>query len=127
MRSWNIKFDQSIKSFEFVQSLDEPCVYKKSSGNMVVFFVLYVDDILDVARCGSRGDRRRKEGNAGGLRVRGRRGGRRDHPREGWGALAALFREFHRRRRKTLWAIWSDLKKRTPQKYSLILLTIKSL
>ena len=43
-RSWNIKFDQSIKSFEFVQSLDEPCVYKKSSGNVVVFLVLYVDD-----------------------------------------------------------------------------------
>ena len=45
-RSWNIKFDQLVKSFGFVQSLDEPCVYKKSSGNVVVFLVLYVDDIL---------------------------------------------------------------------------------
>ena len=45
-RSWNIKFDQSVKSFEFVQSPYEPCVYKKSSGNVVVFLVLYVDDIL---------------------------------------------------------------------------------
>ena len=45
-RSWNIKFDQSVKSFGFVQSLDEPCVYKKCSGNVVVFLVLYVDDIL---------------------------------------------------------------------------------
>ena len=45
-RSWNIKFDQSFKSFEFVQSPDEPYVYKKSSSNVVVFLILYVDDIL---------------------------------------------------------------------------------
>ena len=45
-RSWNIKFDQSVKSFGFVQSLNEPCVYKKRSSNVVVFFILYVDDIL---------------------------------------------------------------------------------
>ena len=44
---------------------------------------------------GRRGDRRwRKEGLPGcrKLRVRCRRGGCRDHPREGWGALAALFK-----------------------------------
>ena len=29
-----------------MQSPDEPCVYKKYSGNVVVFLVLYVDDIL---------------------------------------------------------------------------------
>ena len=46
LRSWNIKFDQLVKLFRFVQSLDEPCVYKKSSSNVVVFLVLYVDDIL---------------------------------------------------------------------------------
>ena len=45
-RSWNIKFDQSVKSFGFVQSPDEPCVYKKCSGKMVVFLVLYINDIL---------------------------------------------------------------------------------
>ena len=45
-RSWNLKFDQSIKSFRFLQSPDEPCVYKKCSGNVVVFLVLYVYDIL---------------------------------------------------------------------------------
>ena len=45
-RSLNIKFNQSVKSFGFVQSPDEPCMYKKSSGNVVVFLVLYVDDIL---------------------------------------------------------------------------------
>ena len=46
-RSWNIKFDQSVKSFGFIKCPDEPCVYnKKSSENMVVFLILYVDDIL---------------------------------------------------------------------------------
>ena len=45
-RSWNLKFDQLVKSFGFLQSPDESCVYKKCSGNMVVFLVLYVDDIL---------------------------------------------------------------------------------
>ena len=27
-RSWNLKFDQSVKSFRFLQSPYEPCVYK---------------------------------------------------------------------------------------------------
>ena len=45
-RSWNIRFDETIKEFGFSQNLDEPCVYKKTSGNAVVFLVLYVDDIL---------------------------------------------------------------------------------
>ena len=40
------KINQSVKSFGFVQSPDEPCAYKKCSGNVVVFLVLYVDDIL---------------------------------------------------------------------------------
>ena len=26
--------------------MDEPCVYKKTSGSVIVFLVLYVDDIL---------------------------------------------------------------------------------
>ena len=29
--SWNIRFDQAIKTFGFDKSLDEPCVYKKNS------------------------------------------------------------------------------------------------
>ena len=45
-RSWNIKFDQSVKSFGFIQCPDEPCVYMRNSGNVVVFLILYVDDIL---------------------------------------------------------------------------------
>jgi len=45
-RSWNIRFDEAIKSFGFSQNMDEPCVYKKVSGRTVTFLVLYVDDIL---------------------------------------------------------------------------------
>ena len=45
-RSWNIRFDKTIKEFGFSQNSDEPCVYKKVSWNAIVFPVLYVDDIL---------------------------------------------------------------------------------
>ena len=45
-RSWNIKFDQPIKTFGFIQCHDEPCVYKRYKGHLVVFLILYVDDIL---------------------------------------------------------------------------------
>ena len=45
-RSWNIRFDQAIKSFGFDQNPDEPCVYKRCQDKVVTFLVLYVDDIL---------------------------------------------------------------------------------
>ena len=45
-RSWNIRFDQAVKSFGFLQNPDAPCVYKKCEGKVVCFLVLYVDDIL---------------------------------------------------------------------------------
>ena len=45
-RSWNIKFDQAIKSFGFEQNLDEPYVYKRHRDKVIMFLVLYVDDIL---------------------------------------------------------------------------------
>ena len=45
-RSWNIRFDQAIKSFGFEQNLDEPSVYKRYQDKVVMFLVLYVDDIL---------------------------------------------------------------------------------
>ena len=45
-RSWNIRFDQVIKLYGFEKSPDEPCLYKKIQGIVVVFLVLYVDDIL---------------------------------------------------------------------------------
>ena len=40
-RSWNIRFDTTIKSYGFDQNLDEPCVYKKIINSLVVFLVLY--------------------------------------------------------------------------------------
>ena len=45
-RSWNLRFDEAVKQFGFIKNEDEPCVYKKASGSIVVFLVLYVDDIL---------------------------------------------------------------------------------
>ncbi|KAK8578797.1 hypothetical protein V6N12_069141 [Hibiscus sabdariffa] len=45
-RSWNLRFNEAIQEFGFVRNEDEPCVYKKFSGSIVSFLVLYVDDIL---------------------------------------------------------------------------------
>ena len=45
-RTWNIRFDEVIKTFDFIQNPDESCVYKKTSGSDIAFLVLYVDDIL---------------------------------------------------------------------------------
>ena len=45
-KSWTIRFDQAIKSFGFEQNLDEPCMYKRHQDKVVMFLVLYVDDIL---------------------------------------------------------------------------------
>ena len=46
--SWSqkIRFDQAINSFGFKQNLDETCVYKRHQDKVVIFLVLYVDDIL---------------------------------------------------------------------------------
>ena len=49
-RSWNIRFDHAIKSFGFEQNLDEPCVYKRHQDKVVMFLVLYVDDILLIGK-----------------------------------------------------------------------------
>ena len=45
-RCWNLRFDEVIRSSGFLNNAEESCVYKKVSGSMVVFLVLYVDDIL---------------------------------------------------------------------------------
>jgi hypothetical protein len=44
-RSWNLRFDEVVKGFGFIQSEEEPFVYKKTSGRSVVFLILYVDDM----------------------------------------------------------------------------------
>ena len=45
-RSWDLHFDEAIKVFGFIKNEDEPCIYKKVSVSVIVFLVLYVDDIL---------------------------------------------------------------------------------
>ena len=35
-----------IKSYDFKQNIDEPCIYKKIVNSIVVFLLLYIDDIL---------------------------------------------------------------------------------
>ena len=49
-RSWNIRFDEMIKAFGFMQTYGEACIYKKVSGSSVAFLILYVDDILLMER-----------------------------------------------------------------------------
>nr|GEW66948.1 retrovirus-related Pol polyprotein from transposon TNT 1-94 [Tanacetum cinerariifolium] len=45
-RSWNKRFNKEIKKYGFTQNPDEPCVYKKAIRSIIVFLILYVDDIL---------------------------------------------------------------------------------
>ncbi|KAK9009190.1 hypothetical protein V6N11_035735 [Hibiscus sabdariffa] len=45
-RSWNLRFNEAIQEFGFIRNEDEPCVYKKFSGSIVSFLILYVDDKL---------------------------------------------------------------------------------
>ncbi|KAL0339236.1 UNVERIFIED_CONTAM: putative transposon Ty5-1 protein [Sesamum angustifolium] len=45
-QSWNIRFDEVIRGYDFVKSDFDPCVYKKVSGSFVVFPELYVNDTL---------------------------------------------------------------------------------
>ena len=45
-QSCNLRFDEVIKGFGFVQNFENACIYKKSSGSSVVFLVLYVHNIL---------------------------------------------------------------------------------
>ncbi|GJR06245.1 retrotransposon protein, putative, ty1-copia subclass [Tanacetum coccineum] len=44
--SWNKRFDEEIKRYGFTQNPNQPYVYKKASGSIIVFLILYVDDIL---------------------------------------------------------------------------------
>ena len=44
--SWNIHFDKVIRTYGFVRNREEPCIYKWANGSIIIFLVLYVDDIL---------------------------------------------------------------------------------
>ena len=46
LRSWNLRFDETIKRMVLSKNVDEHCVYKYIKEKKVVFLVLYVDDIL---------------------------------------------------------------------------------
>jgi hypothetical protein len=35
-----------VKGFGFIKNVEKSCIYKKVSGSVVVFLILYVDDIL---------------------------------------------------------------------------------
>ena len=37
--SWNIRFDEMIKAFGFIQSLLETCIYNKVSGSATTFLI----------------------------------------------------------------------------------------
>ena len=41
-RSWNIRFDEVVKSFGFIKSEQESCLYKKFSGSSVTFSNTYM-------------------------------------------------------------------------------------
>ncbi|KAL0378556.1 UNVERIFIED_CONTAM: Retrovirus-related Pol polyprotein from transposon RE1 [Sesamum radiatum] len=45
-RSWNTRFDEVIRGYDFVKNDYDLCVYKKISGSSVAYLMLYVDDIL---------------------------------------------------------------------------------
>ena len=41
-----MRFDEVIRSYDFIKNEDELGVYKKISGSVITFLVLYVDDML---------------------------------------------------------------------------------
>ncbi|KAL0451725.1 UNVERIFIED_CONTAM: Copia protein [Sesamum latifolium] len=45
-RSWNTRFDEVIRGYNFIKNENDPCVFKKISGSSVKYLVLYVNDIL---------------------------------------------------------------------------------
>jgi Reverse transcriptase (RNA-dependent DNA polymerase) len=45
-RSWNLRFHEEVKKFDFIKCKEEPCVYRKTSGSVIAFLILYMDDIL---------------------------------------------------------------------------------
>ena len=45
-QSWNTRFNDMIKIFNFIKNEEKSCMYKKISGSTVTFLILYMDDIL---------------------------------------------------------------------------------
>ena len=38
-RSWNIRFNELIKAYSFIQTCGEACIYKKVSGSTTTFLI----------------------------------------------------------------------------------------
>ena len=38
-RSWNMRFDEMIKVYSFIQTCGEACIYKKVSGSTIEFLM----------------------------------------------------------------------------------------
>ena len=38
-RSWNIRFDEVIKAYGFIQTYGEACIYEKVSGSTATFLI----------------------------------------------------------------------------------------
>lgn len=45
-RQWNLKLNKKLTDMGMKQSLNEPCLYFKQNGNIYLFVLVYVDDIL---------------------------------------------------------------------------------
>ena len=45
-KNWNMHFNKMIKMYGFVRNGEEHCIYKWAIDSVVIFLVLYVDDIL---------------------------------------------------------------------------------
>ncbi|KAL0454865.1 UNVERIFIED_CONTAM: hypothetical protein Slati_0825700 [Sesamum latifolium] len=45
-QSWNTRFDEVIRGYDFIKNDYDPSIYKKISGSLVAYLVLYIDDIL---------------------------------------------------------------------------------
>ena len=45
-RSWNLQFDRCIKLYGFIRNREEPCIYKWVNDSMIIFLIMYVDEIL---------------------------------------------------------------------------------
>ena len=41
-RSWNIRFDELIKAYGFIQTFGKACIYKKVSGSTTAFLIKYM-------------------------------------------------------------------------------------
>ena len=39
-------FDKMIKIYDFIKNEEESCIYKWANDSVIIFLVLYVDDIL---------------------------------------------------------------------------------